>query len=172
MFSALPLALTGFRLGVPLALLPLLIWGGPGAQILAAVLFTLAALTDWLDGLLARALGQVTRWGKILDPIADKMLSLSTLLALVARDGSGDMLVWLALLMLGRELLMAGLREGSAVALPVSPMSRAKTFLTYMALGLLILGGSIGQLGLGVLAGALVLGYGSLALSIWRVARP
>ena len=71
MFSALPLALTGFRLGVPLALLPLLIWGGPGAQILAAVLFTLAALTDWLDGLLARALGQVTRWGKILDPIQE-----------------------------------------------------------------------------------------------------
>jgi len=73
----------------------------------AALIFGLAAATDWLDGHLARVTNQVTILGKLLDPIADKLLILSALVPLV---GLGRVSAWIAVVILGREFAVSGLR--------------------------------------------------------------
>jgi len=88
-----------------------LIHGSTGARQIAAFLFVLAALTDWLDGHLARSRGQITPLGEILDPVADKLLIMSALLPLVAL---GRVDSWVVGIILGREFLVTALR---AVAL-------------------------------------------------------
>ena len=77
----------------------------------AAVLFTAAAITDWLDGHLARSTGQVTTLGKLLDPIADKILIASVLIPLVSL---GRVPAWLATIMIGREFAVSGMRAIAA----------------------------------------------------------
>ncbi len=74
---------------------------------IAAVLFSLASITDYFDGYLARTLGLVTKLGKILDPLADKLLVSSTLVMLVSL---GFMPGWIACVIIGRELAVTGLR--------------------------------------------------------------
>ncbi|MCP4721148.1 MAG: CDP-diacylglycerol--glycerol-3-phosphate 3-phosphatidyltransferase [Desulfobacteraceae bacterium] len=74
---------------------------------IAAVLFSLASITDYFDGYLARSLGLVTKLGKILDPLADKLLVSSTLVMLVSL---GFMPGWIACVIIGRELAVTGLR--------------------------------------------------------------
>jgi CDP-diacylglycerol--glycerol-3-phosphate 3-phosphatidyltransferase len=73
----------------------------------AALIFGLAAATDWLDGHLARVTNQVTTLGKLLDPIADKLLILSALVPLV---GLGRVAAWIVVVILGREFAVSGLR--------------------------------------------------------------
>lgn len=84
----------------------------------AAFIFLLAALTDALDGHLARSRKEITRFGQLIDPIADKLLITAALLALVQ---SGSISTWLALIVLGREFAVSGLRilaaaEGKVIA--------------------------------------------------------
>ncbi|NOX33880.1 MAG: CDP-diacylglycerol--glycerol-3-phosphate 3-phosphatidyltransferase [Deltaproteobacteria bacterium] len=74
---------------------------------LAAILFSIAAITDYFDGYLARTRGLVTKLGKILDPLADKLLVASTLVMLVSL---GFMQAWIACVIIGRELAVTGLR--------------------------------------------------------------
>lgn len=95
---------------LPLLVLFLLEGSGP-AHLAAGTLFILAALTDWLDGYLARKRGQITPLGKILDPVADKLLITAALLPLVAL---GKVDAWIVGIILGREFLVTALR---AVAL-------------------------------------------------------
>ena len=81
--------------------------------VLASVLFTLAAATDWLDGYLARKLEQTTPLGAFLDPVADKLIVVSALIVLVAYHNSA----WLtlpALVIIGREIVISALREWMA----------------------------------------------------------
>lgn len=105
-----------------IALIPLvLIWidnYSPRYSALACVIFLVAALSDALDGYLARRLGLVTVVGKFLDPLADKLIVLSTLVMLVARDRAP---AWLVILLMSRELAVTGLRaiassEGFVIA--------------------------------------------------------
>ncbi len=81
------------------------------ASIIAAVIFSIASLTDFLDGYLARMRSEVTQFGKFLDPIADKLLILSALILLV---GIGRVPAWLAIVIIGRELTMTGFRAIAA----------------------------------------------------------
>ncbi|MGC1454737.1 MAG: CDP-diacylglycerol--glycerol-3-phosphate 3-phosphatidyltransferase [Nitrospirota bacterium] len=81
----------------------------PARALLAGIVFSLASATDWLDGHLARKWGQVTRTGKLLDPIADKILIMSALVTLV-EIRSDVVHAWIAIVIIGREFAVTGLR--------------------------------------------------------------
>ena len=107
--------------------------------LLAAILFAAAALTDWLDGLIARRRGQVTTLGKLLDPVADKVLVAAALISLV-QVGKVD--AWIVVIMIGREFAVTGLRSVSAtqgVVMAASDLAKYKTVSQYLAVILLIL---------------------------------
>lgn len=108
-------------------------------SLLAAVLFAAAALTDWLDGYLARRRRQVTTLGKLLDPVADKLLVGAALISLVQVGRVG---AWIVVLIIGRELAVTGLRAISATqgdVIPASDLAKYKTAFQYVAVTLLIL---------------------------------
>ncbi len=112
--------------------------GDRTSGIVACVLFVIAAATDWLDGFLARRLGLVTVVGKFLDPLADKLIVLSTLVILV---GTGRAPAWLTVLLMSRELAVTGLRaiasqEGLVIAAGTS--GKIKTVLQLAGLGFLL----------------------------------
>lgn len=127
-------------------------------------LFTLAAITDFFDGYLARAWGQQSALGRMLDPIADKLLVASVLLILVADGTIRSWSVWAAIVILCREILVSGLREFLAelkVSVPVSRVAKWKTTLQMIALGFLI----AGPAGEPILPGAMRIGLALLWVS-------
>jgi cardiolipin synthase (CMP-forming) len=137
-----------------LAIIPL-VWlvmdGDIGLRIVALVLYIVAAASDWVDGYLARAWNQYSPLGRMLDPIADKIL-VGILLTALAWDGSlsgWDMIPAVAILF--REFFVPGLREflgNTAVVLPVSYLAKWKTTLQLVALGVILLERIIPGLGL------------------------
>jgi len=107
--------------------------------LVAAVLFAAAAVTDWLDGLIARRRGQVTTLGKLLDPVADKVLVSAALISLVQ---VGTIEAWIVVIVIGREFAVTGLRSVSAaqgIVIEASDLAKYKTFAQYLAVTLLIL---------------------------------
>jgi CDP-diacylglycerol--glycerol-3-phosphate 3-phosphatidyltransferase len=135
----LPTKLTLLRILLVPFLLAFLLAPSRVNALVAALIFAAAALTDWLDGHLARSTDQVTTLGKLLDPIADKILLAAGLIPLV---GLQRVPAWIAALLLIREFAVAGLREISAaeqVIIPASSMAKAKTLLQLAAILLLIL---------------------------------
>jgi CDP-diacylglycerol---glycerol-3-phosphate 3-phosphatidyltransferase len=111
--------------------------------LLAAVLFAAAAVTDWLDGLIARRRGQVTTLGKLLDPVADKVLVSAALISLVQ---VGTISAWIVVVMIGREFAVTGLRSVSAaqgIVIAASDLAKYKTVAQYVAVTLLILERSV-----------------------------
>jgi cardiolipin synthase len=143
MLTSLPNLLTLSRIAViPLVVL-LLYVPGPGAAWSAALLFTVACLTDWFDGYLARSWHQESPIGRFLDPIADKLLVSAVLFVLVAIGRLSGLSVFPALVILLREVLVSGLREylaGVQVGLPVSRLAKWKTGIQMVAIGILVLG--------------------------------
>lgn len=138
----LPNALTGLRLALaaPIALLYLLPW--PGAQLAALILFALAALSDAVDGALARHLQRETAFGAFLDPVADKIL-VATGLILVATRLPELAVVTAVLLLISRELGMVSLRawlaeRGASASANVSWLAKSKTALQMAALVVLL----------------------------------
>lgn len=110
---------------------------------LALGLFIAAGVTDFFDGYLARAWGQQSLLGRMLDPIADKLLVAATLLVLVSDHMIAGWSLWAAIVILCREILVSGLREFLAelhVSVPVSTVAKYKTTLQLVALGFLIAG--------------------------------
>ncbi|WP_294541838.1 CDP-diacylglycerol--glycerol-3-phosphate 3-phosphatidyltransferase [uncultured Rhodoblastus sp.] len=106
-------------------------------------LFTLAAVTDFFDGYLARVWEQQSELGRMLDPIADKLLVSAVLMILVADGTIKSWSVWAAIVILCREILVSGLREFLAevkVSVPVSKVAKWKTTMQLIALGFLIAG--------------------------------
>ena len=103
----LPNVITLARIGLIPIILVLIDNDSPGRSALAAVIFMVAAVTDALDGYLARRMGLVTVVGKFLDPLADKLIVLATLVFLVA---AGRVPAWLVVLLMSRELAITGLR--------------------------------------------------------------
>jgi CDP-diacylglycerol---glycerol-3-phosphate 3-phosphatidyltransferase len=135
----LPTKITLLRMLLVPFLLAFLIAPSRVNALMAALIFAGAALTDWLDGHLARSTKQVTTLGKLLDPIADKILLAAGLIPLV---GLGRVPAWMAAVMLIREFAVSGLREIAAaeqVIIHASPMAKAKTVLQIIAILLLIL---------------------------------
>jgi CDP-diacylglycerol---glycerol-3-phosphate 3-phosphatidyltransferase len=135
----LPTKITLLRILLVPFLLAFLIAPSRVNALMAALIFGAAALTDWLDGHLARSTQQVTTLGKLLDPIADKILLAAGLIPLV---GLGRVPAWMAAVMLIREFAVSGLREIAAaeqVIIHASPMAKAKTVLQIAAILLLIL---------------------------------
>src|SRR5438876_3687961 len=107
----------------------------------AVVLFTLAGLTDLLDGYVARSWNQTSRLGRFLDPVADKLLVASTLLMLTYVRQIDGWSIIPALVILCREILVSGLREFLAelkVSVPVSGLAKWKTTIQMLAIGFLI----------------------------------
>lgn len=124
---------------VPLVVLALMADDGSGGwRWVAAALFGLAAGTDRLDGYLARRLDQVSDFGKLMDPIADKALVGATLLALSA---IGDVWWWVTLLVLAREVGITAMRFAVLryVVIPASPGGKAKTVAQAVGLVLFLL---------------------------------
>jgi len=110
---------------------------------LAFGIYTVAGITDFLDGYLARAWEQQSALGRMLDPIADKLLVSAVLFMLVANHTIASFSIWAAIVILCREILVSGLREFLAelkVPLPVSRVAKWKTVLQLLALGFLITG--------------------------------
>jgi cardiolipin synthase len=106
-------------------------------------IFIAAAITDFLDGYLARALSQQSTLGQMLDPIADKLLVAAVLMMLVADHTIASYSLSAAIIILCREILVSGLREFLAelkVSIPVSRIAKWKTTLQLVALGFLIAG--------------------------------
>jgi cardiolipin synthase (CMP-forming) len=110
---------------------------------LALALFTAAAITDFFDGYLARAWSQQSALGRVLDPIADKLLVAACLLMLVADGTIQSVSLWAAIVILCREILVSGLREFLAelrVSVPVTTVAKWKTTVQLVAIGFLIAG--------------------------------
>ncbi|MFP5204441.1 MAG: CDP-diacylglycerol--glycerol-3-phosphate 3-phosphatidyltransferase, partial [Acidobacteriota bacterium] len=111
-------------------------WQGNGAQELtAAVLFILASATDGVDGYLARRRGQITTMGMLLDPLADKIMVTAALIELVAYN-PGVVKVWIAVVIIGREFLINGLRSIAAsegFTISASELGKLKTVIQIVA---------------------------------------
>jgi len=111
-----------------------------GREIWGLVIFLLASATDWFDGYLARKRKTVTNLGMLLDPLADKLLIASTLIALVELK---VVPAWIAVIIIGREIAVTGLRSILALkgnAMPSSNLGKTKMFLEVVTISLLILG--------------------------------
>jgi len=109
----------------------------------AVSLFSAAAITDFFDGYLARRLDQVSEFGKLLDPIADKLLVGAALIMIVGEGIVSGVSVIAAAIILIREILVSGLREflaGANVPVPVTTLAKWKTTVQMIALGILLSG--------------------------------
>jgi len=109
----------------------------------AFALFVIASFTDFLDGMLARMLGEESKLGELLDPIADKIIVATALILLVMDGTIRHYEVIAAIIILTREILISGLREFLAkgqIKLPVSNLAKLKTFLQMVAIALLLTG--------------------------------
>jgi cardiolipin synthase len=109
----------------------------------AFTLFVIASFTDFLDGMLARMLGEESKLGELLDPIADKIIVATALILLVMDGTIRHYEVIAAITILTREILISGLREFLAkgqIKLPVSNLAKLKTFLQMLAIALLLTG--------------------------------
>ena len=140
----LPNLLTYFRIAAVPAVVACLFWPEEyWMRWLALAIYTVAGITDFLEGYLARAWSQQSALGRMLDPIADKLLVSATLLAVVADGTIRSWSLWAAIIILCREILVSGLREFLAevrVSVPVSRLAKWKTMLQIIALGFLIAG--------------------------------
>ena len=115
---------------------------GPGTYLISALLFGLAAFTDWLDGYLARRLNQTTPFGAFLDPVADKLIVVAALSILIGHHNT----LWLTLpglVIIGREIVISALREWMAEmnrrgVVAVTWFARVKTTVQMIAIVILI----------------------------------
>lgn len=139
MLLSLPNVLTFLRIGL-IPLVSITFFKQPW---LAPVIFLAACLTDFLDGFLARLLNQTSLFGQFLDPIADKLLIISTLFLLAGFGHLNHDLLIPATLIIWREILISGLRgfisQHYRTSLKVMKISRWKTLLQMIAVGLLLL---------------------------------
>lgn len=155
---SLPNLLTYGRCVAVPAVVALMFWSDDhAARWWALAIFTLAAITDYFDGYLARAWDQQSALGRMLDPIADKLLVAAVLLMLVSNDDIAGLSLWAAIVILCREILVSGLREFLAelkVSVPVSRVAKWKTAAQLVALGFLV----VGPAGEGILPGTVWIG--------------
>ena len=172
MFLTLPTLLTWARIvAIPLIVglfyLPL----EPATRnLIATVLFVVVALTDWLDGYLARKLNQTSSFGAFLDPVADKFLVCAALLILLQLDRVN---AFVALVIIGREIAISALREwmaqiGASRSVAVHMLGKLKTVVQMVAIPFLLFDGSLfGVIDTRVWGTVLI--YLAAVLTIWSM---
>ena len=139
----LPNVLTYGRIAAVPIVAALLMYGGDNARWTALGIYIFAAITDFLDGYLARLWQQQSSLGRMLDPIADKVLVAVVLLVLSTDDLLRGGHLWAAIIIMSREVLVSGLREYLGelqVSVPVTKIAKYKTAVQMIAIGFLIAG--------------------------------
>ena len=145
---ALPNILTYARIAAVPVVVACMYWqallgGGLWLRWVALAIFIAAGITDFLDGYFARMWGQQSTFGRMLDPIADKLLVASCLLMLAVDATIKGPTIWAAIVILCREILVSGLREYLAelrVSVPVTQLAKWKTAVQLVAVGFLLAG--------------------------------
>jgi len=172
-YLTIPTVLTLSRI----VLIPFFIIVTPRHPFLGAVIFGIASVTDFLDGYLARKKGQITKFGIILDPIADKFLVISALILLVDMN---VLSAWIAIVIIVREFLVTGLRVvalSKDIVIPAEMGGKLKTFFQITAILFLIFskesifGVDLYDLGIVIIVIALVLSIISgvrYTISFWK----
>ncbi len=130
--------LTFLRIAIIPLLMILLFFPGKVCTLLAALLFSLAALTDQIDGFIARKRNTVTTLGRFLDPLADKLLVIIPLIMLIPL---GRVPAWMVVIIVAREIIITGLRSMAAfdgVIITPTTLAKHKTLFQYIALIFLI----------------------------------
>ncbi len=130
----LPNLLTVLRIMLVPALVVALLGNTPDGDVIAAIVFALASLTDFVDGYLARARDSVTTFGKLMDPLADKLLIVAALISLVSLH---RLAAWIAMVIITRELAVTVLRLGASqagVVIAASMFGKVKTCLQIAAI--------------------------------------
>ncbi len=145
----------------------------PNQNLVATVIFVLAAVTDWLDGWLARKLDQTSAFGAFLDPVADKLMVAAALIVLLQLGRLGDLGAIVTLIIIGREIAISALREwmaqlGASKSVAVSFIGKIKTVSQMIAIPLLLYDDPIGVfdphwLGIGLIWIAVLLTLVSMA---------
>jgi len=169
--TSLPNVLTyGRILAVPALVAALLFLQGDSARWTALSLFVVASITDFFDGYLARAWEQQSALGRMLDPIADKLLVSAALMMLVYDHTIADWSVIAAIIIMSREILVSGLREFLAelkVPVPVTLLAKWKTTAQMVAIGVLLAGPTGDKLLAGVTTAGLALLWIAAVLTLW-----
>jgi len=157
------------RIAATPIVIALMLIAAPGLGLVAALLFGLAAFTDFLDGWVARARGEVSPLGVFMDLTADKVLVAGVLVAMVE---VGLLPTWMVATILVRELVIAGVRQMAAaetIVIAARPLGKAKTLTTMVGMGILLLaydastGGPLAATGMG--PGAELLGFWVMAVA-------
>ena len=171
----IPILLTWLRI----ILIPLLValyyvpasWAIPGGRdLVATVVFVVAAWTDWLDGYLARRWNETSAFGAFLDPVADKLMVAAALIILVYLDRVGALI---AVVIIGREITISALREwmaqiGAHKSVAVSMIGKVKTAAQMSAIPLLLYYEPIGGIDIQLMGTGLI--YIAAVLTLWSMA--
>ena len=166
-----PNALTLARILVIPVFVAVFFFPADGVRVFAALMFGVAACTDWLDGYLARRLNQTSRFGAFLDPVADKLLVCTVLVLLVQADPDVGVAVP-ALVIIGREIAVSALREfmaeiGQRTAVAVATLGKVKTTAQMVALVLMLYRDPL--FGIPVYQAGLALLYLAVVLTLWSM---
>ncbi|MFV2092194.1 MAG: CDP-diacylglycerol--glycerol-3-phosphate 3-phosphatidyltransferase [Hyphomicrobiales bacterium] len=165
-----PNILTYARIAAVPALVASFFFYGDTARWISLGIFTVAGITDYLDGYLARTMAQSSALGRMLDPIADKLLVAAALLMLTGFGTISGYSQWAAVIILAREILVSGLREFLAelqVSVPVSRLAKWKTVLQMVAIGFLLAGDPGDRLIPGALDFGIVLLWAAALITIY-----
>jgi CDP-diacylglycerol--glycerol-3-phosphate 3-phosphatidyltransferase/cardiolipin synthase len=169
--GSLPNVLTYLRiLAVPAVVLCLFLIRGDLGRWWALGVFVGACITDWLDGYLARVWDQQSLLGRVLDPIADKLLVGTTLLMLAHDNTINGVHVAAAVIILCREILVSGLREFLAELnkrIHVTPLAKWKTTVQMVALGVLLAGPAGDKMVPGITVAGFVMLWIAALLTLW-----
>jgi CDP-diacylglycerol--glycerol-3-phosphate 3-phosphatidyltransferase len=140
-----PNTLTLFRILLVPVLVVVLLDETPNGKWIAAAVFAIAAVTDGLDGYIARSRRSVTTFGKVMDPIADKLLIAAALMSLVSLDRVAP---WIAMVIIAREFAVSGLRVAAGAqgaVIPASVLGKVKTVTQVAAIIAAIAAGDVGD---------------------------
>jgi CDP-diacylglycerol--glycerol-3-phosphate 3-phosphatidyltransferase len=173
--KALPNILTLLRIGLIPFFVLFFYLDVKNAHLITTLLFTLAAVTDWLDGYLARRLGVTSAFGAFLDPVADKLIVATALILIVNHNPTAYSGIWLtlpAVVIVGREITISALREwmaevGASAKVAVSMLGKVKTTAQMTALIMLLYREPLGEFP--TAEAGLFLLYVAAALTLWSM---
>lgn len=167
----IPTSLTLLRIALIPVLIAVFYLPFPGSRTVAAIIFMVAAFSDWLDGYLARKLNLISRFGAFLDPVADKLMVATALIILLQENTSFGFTISTAVI-IGREITISALREwmaevGQSSNIAVSWVGKIKTAVQMLAIILLLYQAPIFEVSM--YAVGLIVLYASVILTLWSM---